>query len=136
MKGLKYFTYFMLISAVLYLLWLLLYFGYELLGGSYMEVLLLFAFILYFLPFIVAANRNRQPGAIFILNLLLGWTLVGWVVALVWACTSEQEHTTTIVQESKKASSADELEKLANLKERGILTEEEFEQKKKEILGL
>lgn len=40
----------------------------------------------YFLPTIVAASRgNRKLGSIFVLNLLLGWTLLGWVAALVWA---------------------------------------------------
>lgn len=41
---------------------------------------------IYFLPAIVAALvKNPQAGAIFILNMLLGWTGIGWVVALVWA---------------------------------------------------
>jgi len=35
-----------------------------------------------------------------------------------------------------KASSLDELEKLASLKDKGIITEEEFKYKKKQILGL
>ena len=39
---------------------------------------------LYFLPAIIAHNK-RNAGAITLLNLLLGWTFVGWVVALVWA---------------------------------------------------
>jgi len=34
------------------------------------------------------------------------------------------------------SSDADELEKLASLRDKGILTEEEFQQKKKQILGL
>ena len=34
------------------------------------------------------------------------------------------------------ASSMDELEKLAGLKDRGIVTEQEFEQKKRQLLGL
>ena len=42
----------------------------------------------YFLPAIVGRNKSNI-GAIFLLNLLLGWTLVGWVVALVWAMTAE-----------------------------------------------
>jgi hypothetical protein len=42
---------------------------------------------LYFLPLIVAKTRNhRQTLAIGVLNFLAGWTLIGWVVALVWAC--------------------------------------------------
>jgi hypothetical protein len=45
-----------------------------------------FGFALYFLPSILALARNkRDTGSIFVLNLLLGWTAVGWVVALVWA---------------------------------------------------
>lgn len=42
----------------------------------------------YFIPSIVAsAGKHHNAGAIFALNLLLGWTLVGWVIALVWALT-------------------------------------------------
>ena len=43
---------------------------------------------LYLLPWIVATNRgHRNSGAILVLNLFLGWTFFGWVMALVWACT-------------------------------------------------
>ena len=43
---------------------------------------------LYFLPGFVAAMRgHHNVAAIVVLNLFLGWTLVGWVVALVWAMT-------------------------------------------------
>jgi hypothetical protein len=44
----------------------------------------------YFLPTIVAA-RHHNSSAIFILNLLLGWTFIGWVIALVWACTASDQ---------------------------------------------
>ena len=48
----------------------------------------LIALAVYFLPAIVAACRGHQnTAAIFILDLLLGWSFVGWVVALVWAFT-------------------------------------------------
>src|SRR5438874_6503805 len=43
---------------------------------------------LYFLPSLLA-RKKRQWTAIFVLNLLLGWTLLGWVGALVWALTAE-----------------------------------------------
>ena len=50
--------------------------------------LLLLAAI-YFLPTIIAAIReHHNAGAIFMLNLLLGWTLLGWIIAIVWACTA------------------------------------------------
>jgi hypothetical protein len=44
---------------------------------------------LYLLPAIVACTRAHQSAlAIFLLNLLLGWTVLGWIVALVWAATA------------------------------------------------
>ena len=48
----------------------------------------LFALFIYFLPTIVAANRgHKNTFAIGVANLFLGWTFLGWVVCLVWACT-------------------------------------------------
>lgn len=49
---------------------------------------LLFATLLYFLPALIAHNK-RDFTAIFIVNLLFGWTVVGWIIALVWACAAE-----------------------------------------------
>jgi hypothetical protein len=44
---------------------------------------------LYCLPLIIAlARQHRQGGAISLLNLLLGWTLLGWVGALIWAVSA------------------------------------------------
>ena len=54
-------------------------------------VLLTLLSIFYFLPFAIAFNKKRaNSGAIFALNLFLGWSLIGWVVALVWAMKDEQ----------------------------------------------
>jgi hypothetical protein len=48
----------------------------------------LFALALFFLPTLVARSRSHpNTTAIFLVNLLVGWTFIGWVVALVWACT-------------------------------------------------
>ena len=58
--------------------------------------------LLYFIPAIVAESRkHRNKSAILILNLLLGWTFLGWVIALVWAFTDnvhpeEQSRSTTV----------------------------------------
>jgi hypothetical protein len=42
----------------------------------------------YFLPAIVAEIRgHHQSAAIFLTNLLLGWTGLGWIVALIWSAT-------------------------------------------------
>ncbi|MCH8328391.1 MAG: superinfection immunity protein [Candidatus Marinimicrobia bacterium] len=52
-------------------------------------ILVFFAFI-YFVPAVVARGK-RNFGAIFALNLFLGWTLIGWVGALVWALTKDDK---------------------------------------------
>ena len=47
---------------------------------------------IYFIPAIVAwTRRHRQFMAIAVLNVLLGWTVLGWIGALVWACTTDVE---------------------------------------------
>ena len=48
--------------------------------------------ILYFIPSLIALFRMRKnTGAIFALNLFLGWTFIGWVFALVWALKYESK---------------------------------------------
>ena len=50
-------------------------------------LLLLILLAIYFIPSVVAFGRQHyNRGAILVLNLFLGWTLLGWVAALVWAC--------------------------------------------------
>ena len=45
---------------------------------------------IYFIPAYVANKRDhRNATAIFALNLLLGWTFLGWAVALVWALANQ-----------------------------------------------
>jgi hypothetical protein len=45
--------------------------------------------LLYLLPAIVALSReHHQKIAILVLNVLLGWTAVGWVAALIWALSA------------------------------------------------
>lgn len=52
------------------------------------ETFLLLA-ALYFLPTVIALKRRHANSkAIFALNLLAGWTVVGWIVAVVWSFTA------------------------------------------------
>jgi T4 superinfection immunity protein len=49
-----------------------------------------FGFVMYFLPSIIALARNKRDiGAIILLNFFLGWTMIGWVIALVWAVKTD-----------------------------------------------
>jgi hypothetical protein len=46
--------------------------------------------LLYFLPSIIALARSKKDLlSIFLLNFFLGWTLVGWIIALVWAAKQD-----------------------------------------------
>ena len=59
-------------------------------------ILLLFVFTVfvavYVLPAIVASKRrHRHRKTILVINLLLGWTTIGWVVAMVWGLIGDVE---------------------------------------------
>ena len=48
---------------------------------------------IYFIPTIIGYKNNKtNKSAIFALNLLLGWCLIGWVISLVWALTKDQKN--------------------------------------------
>jgi hypothetical protein len=46
---------------------------------------------LYMLPWAIAAVRDVRHWSVFWVNLLLGWTIVGWIVALVMALRSQRQ---------------------------------------------
>ena len=54
---------------------------------SHIGWILMGALAIYFLPTILAA-RHPNSTAIFALNLFLGWTFIGWVMAFIWAYTA------------------------------------------------
>jgi hypothetical protein len=51
---------------------------------------ILIAIPIYLIPTIVA-NSRRHPNVtgVFLINLLLGWLLIGWAAALIWAVVAE-----------------------------------------------
>lgn len=100
------------------------------------EIILLFNMLLLSLPpifvFILPsflAYRSKHPKfrEILLVNILLGWTIIGWIVALFWA----------IRKTAERASSGipGELLKLAELKDSGVITDEEFQNKKTDLLS-
>jgi hypothetical protein len=51
-----------------------------------------FGFVMYFIPSIVAFARSKLDAvSILILNFFLGWTAIGWVIALVWALKQDAQ---------------------------------------------
>ncbi|NQD74117.1 superinfection immunity protein [Pseudomonas sp. CM27] len=95
------------------------------------------AFILYFAPTFVAAKRKHPNGTpIALLNIFLGWTFIGWLAALIWSASAiKTEAQTQPATESKSSNRYGELEKLASLKEKGHISEAEFNREKSKLLG-
>ncbi|WP_062390960.1 superinfection immunity protein [Pseudomonas abietaniphila] len=93
--------------------------------------------VIYFLPTINAKGRKHPNApAIFLLNLFLGWTLVGWVVALVWSASAISDGSKPSAP-SVAAPAIDryaQLEKIASMKERGLISEEEYQAEKTRLL--
>ena len=74
--------------------------------------------------------KKRRAASIFALNLFLGLSFIGWVASLVWSLNKSDKLSKDIII----TNPYDELEKLAELRDKGIITEDEFLNKKKMIL--
>jgi len=64
-------------------------------------LIILFAlFVLYFLPAVIAkSNKHSAAGAVFFINLLVGWTFLGWIACLVWAFVDSKKNKADIRQQ-------------------------------------
>ena len=86
---------------------------------------------IYFLPTWIGGSKYNGTS-IFILNLFLGWTFVGWVVALVWATTTEKPSAlpaiVSVEVDAAKVGGPREtqLQQLKMLRDKGVLTQSEF----------
>lgn len=68
--------------------------------GSFVFVNIAFMllFVVYIIPSIVGLLRKKDDiAAIIILNLFLGWSFLGWVIALVWALSKDKQVQTVVV---------------------------------------
>jgi T4 superinfection immunity protein/putative oligomerization/nucleic acid binding protein len=140
--------------------------------------LIILILIFYFFPSIIAFSRSKSnTAAIVMLNLFLGWSFIGWIIALIWAVSKDRETQQIIVNNnaysehrtvtptvnqpiperlyndgtqktlssqgtvSNKQNSNSHQEKIENLQklkqllDDEILTQDEFDQQKKQILG-
>ncbi len=108
--------------------------------SSFFIIPIIFAFSvlytnLYFLPYRIAAKKkHNQTRAIYLLNIFTAWFLIFWFVALIWANTNSSK--TVVVNNSEKLSGSDEIVKYKKLLDDGIITEEEFNAKKKQLMGI
>lgn len=99
-------------------------------------ILLAIAFIAYFLPTFIASRRDHPNGtSIFLLNLFLGWTFIGWLAALIWSASAINRPTKqAVVVATPPEDKYQKLEKLGTLREKGLLTDAEYESEKTKLL--
>ena len=103
----------------------------EIVYGGYLFGLIL-SVIIYCVPSMIALNRRHQKyTAIFLLNIFFGWTMVVWVVCLIWAVFGAA----WIVPNKASCSRYEDLERLSRLKSSGDLTETEYQAEKARVLG-
>lgn len=83
------------------------------------------------LPTIIAIRKKHPYKTAIILVNIFGGLLygLGWLVALVWCFVLPKNG------DNISVGMTDELDRLHQLKEKGALTQEEFDVKKKRILG-
>lgn len=91
--------------------------------------------VVYFLPTINAKSRKHpNASSIFLLDLFLGWTLIGWVAALVWSASAISKSERSLTKKEETPDRYQQLEKLGSLKERGLISEDEYQQEKQRLL--
>lgn len=68
-------------------------------------IFLLVSLFLYFLPAFLARNRPNFTS-ILILNILAGWTFIGWIIALVWAISSDSQRPVAATSQTSPAAAS------------------------------
>jgi len=69
-----------------------------------MILFLAIAVIIYFIPnWIASARKHHNANAIFVTNLLLGWTALGWVVALIWSLTAVKAESSENIEKKSES---------------------------------
>ena len=75
--------------------------------------------IIYFIPSIISFKvKHLEKYSIFFLNLFLGFTFIGWIIALLWSLSNSQKHYVRKLEESHRM---------------GLISDYDFEQKLKQL---
>ena len=103
--------------------------GSKLIGTGFISLLIIvITLAIYIIPTIVAVKRKHpNKVAIILINIFLGWSFLGWIGALIWACILPNS-------EAKNNNKYEDLAKLQKLKDEGTISKEEFEIEKQKVL--
>jgi hypothetical protein len=57
--------------------------------GVFVAMIIIFV---YFIPGTIAVARNhKHTAAVVLVNLLFGWTFLGWAIALIWSVMNQRD---------------------------------------------
>lgn len=88
---------------------------------------------LYLIPWEIAATRKHpQSLAILVLNILAGWTFIGWVACLVWAFIKTEAPVVSVGLTPKQVE--EKLTLLGDLHSKGLITETELQIQRADVL--
>lgn len=108
------------------------YYGYKVM--ALLIVILNLFFWLYMYPTKTARIKNHdQTTAIAWLNAIFGITVIGWVAMLIWA-NSPGNYNDDQNKKMNLNQLENQLEKLKSLLDSGVITQEEFEEKRKDLI--
>jgi hypothetical protein len=63
---------------------------------------ILFLFVMYWLPTLVAILRQTHSAlGVAMLNFFLGWTVIGWILALVWALAANTSPNVIVIENGR-----------------------------------
>jgi hypothetical protein len=78
--------------------------GQGLVGLVFFGAIFVGAIALYLLPTIIAVRRGKaNTAAIALVNIFLGWTFIGWFVALLWAVSNQVVDAPAVVRAPSQA---------------------------------
>lgn len=110
----------------------------------FLSIAALIGAFVYLLPSYIARKRKHKDlTGIVVVNILFGWSLIGYLVALVWAFKEERESPQVIIQNGSSHPIAShgqqsleaQLTELKSLRDKELLTEEEYKAKRSAILS-
>lgn len=89
-----------------------------------MEFLFILLIFIYFLPTILAMRGYQNVFLVFLINLLVGWTIIGWVVALIVAFgTNTKKYEEIKFKENEEVRTAAEKSRyIKGLKEEDVVS--------------
>lgn len=92
--------------------------------------------LLYFLPTIIGLGRqHKRVISIFFMNLFFGWTLIGFILILIWSLSTEKDpYTINIINEVSGNRAEEKIRQLKQLRESNVITEEVYLKRLNEIL--